>query len=290
MDAVVETYPAATRVLEDVENGKTRDAGVIQLYGPPGCLKRDTAALIAASMGMPALHIGWMDMRMRSDKVLNTLLARRADGRKRCVAISVHDGFMQRERLLGLLDYTEHNTFVVTASEHLQLSSLDYPMYPMALADLEVMLKRLAKKCAWAYHKDMLLPVYRYTDGVPAKVVNVVRAAQNEQTAAKVVKMITDRKEVRVAKSLYIALTSASSASYVEIAKVISDALEQVGWVELTELLNELIRTDILSGVAMNDVQLRDGGWKILEDFNPVSKNTFISGCFRLATTARSLR
>lgn len=289
MDAVLETYPAAGRVFQAVETDRLEGASVIQLYGPTGCLKKDTASEAARMLGLPVVHIGWMDLRMRADRVLNTLASRRADGIKRAVTISVHDGFMQRERLLGLLEYTEANTFFVLSTSRLQLASVDFPMYPLSQTDLEEMLKRLSKKCMWAYHKDMVNPVYRYTDGVPAKVVHVVRASQNEKTAARVVRMIEDRKETRVADKLYGVLTQAVSLQFVEIAKAINDALLEVGWVELAEHIQERIRTDILSGVAMNDSQLRDGGWKILEDFNPVSKNTFISGCFRIATAARSL-
>ena len=290
MDAVLEAYPAAGRVFQAIEADRLDGAHVVQLHGPVGCLQRDTASEAARMLDMPVVHIGWMDMRMRADKVLNTLLTRRADGKKRAVTVSVHDGFMQRERLLGLLEYTDANTFFVLSTAKLQLASVDFPMWPLSLVDLEDMLKRLAKKCMWAYHKDMLEPVYRYTDGVPAKVVNLVRASQNEKTAARVVRMIEDRKEVRIANKLYITLVGDITTQYVEIAKAIDDALLQVGWVELAEHIQERIRTDILSGTAMNDSQLRDGGWKILEDFNPTSKNTFISGCFRVATAARSLR
>lgn len=286
MDAVIECYPSAARVFDAVNSDRLSGVDIVQLHGPAGCLKRDVAALGLGMLGLPEISIGWMDLRMRSDKVLNTLLAPRCDGRKRGVVVSVHDGFVQRERLLGLLEYTAHNFFVVCATEKLSLPSVDFGMYPLPLNDLEVMLKRLSKKCEWSYHKDMLDPVYRYTDGVPAKIVHLIRACQSAKTPARVVKMIEDRKESRIADTLYTALTGAK-VPYTEVAKSINDALQQASWVELAERLQEYLRRDILSGVSMSEHALSDGMWSILEDFDPTSKNKFISGCFKIAAVAR---
>ncbi len=289
MDAVIQEYPAACRVFNALESDRLHGVGIIQLHGPAGCLKRDVAKLCVTAMGLQPVFIGWMDLRMRADKVLNALVTRRVDGKKRGVTISVHDGFMQRERLLGLLEYTADNVFFVCTTARLSIPSVDFSMFPLSLTDLEVMLKRLSKKCAWAYHKDMLEPMYRYTDGIPAKIVNVIRASQHEATAARVVKMIEERKENKVAENLYATLT-AGATSFTDIAKVIDDALQKVGWVELAERLQERIRTDILSGVALHESALQEGAWKILDEFDPTTKNKFVSGCFKIASTARGLK
>lgn len=280
-----EYFPCVEKFFAAIENDRLEDIDVIELYGPRGCLKSLVAEEYAARVGLPAAHLSWLDIRVRADKVLNRMLCGRADGKRRVTIIHAHEAFMMRERLLGMLEYTEHNQFVVVSSEDLKIGGARFPMFPLGNGAVEIFLKKSASKCAWRYDKAMVRPILRYTDGNPSALFDVIRLTRFAKTPGKVIEMLEEKTEYKEADKLYNVLTSGEGMA--TVAKAIDAALHNCGWAVLAEHIQQRLASDMLDENALPPSALESGAWELLEKFNPSSKSGFIAGCFRIATEVK---
>ncbi len=280
-------FPCVQRLLEAAENNKLDDVAVIELFGPAGCLKLDVARALASRFGNASLHISWLDMRVRTDKVINRLLCPTSAGGRRTVILSVHPGFVDNEKLLGLLEHTERNRFILVSNTKLGIGGAQFPILPLGDAEVEDFLKRASKKCAWKYDKAMVKPITTFTDGKPRALLDVVNMTQFTKTPGKVVEQLMERKDIKAASELYDVLVGGNQEAVV--AEAVAAALQKAGWAALAEHISQLLLTDILDADGLPKGALANGAWKLLETFNPHSKNTFVAGCFRIADGVKSV-
>lgn len=280
-------FPCVQRLLTAAEENKLDDVSVIELFGPAGCMKLDVARALASRFDGSMLHISWLDVRVRTDKVINKLLCPSMAGGRRTVIMSVHTGFVDNEKLLGLLEYTERNRFVLVSHTKLGIGGAQFPILPLGDAEVEDFLKRASKKCAWKYDKAMVKPIIMHTDGKPRALLDVVNMTQFAKSPGKVVEQLMERKDIKEATALYTVLVGGSKEAVV--AEAVAAALQKVGWAALSEHISQLLLSDILDADALPNGALANGAWKLLESFNPQSKNAFVAGCFRIAEGVKSV-
>lgn len=282
-----EYFPCVERFFKAMDEDRLEGADIIELYGPRGCLKKRVAEEYAIRQGMPYSNISWLDIRVRADKVLNRMLCPRADGKKRIMIVRAHGAFLDREKLLGLLEYTEYNQFIVVSDVDLKIGGVRFPMFPLGDDAVAKFLRKSAPKCAWRYDKALVRPVLRYTGGNPAALFDVVRMTRFAKTPGKVIEMIENTKEYKESEKLYGVLTAGEGIA--TVAKAIDAALHNCGWATITEHIQQRLATDMLNPEALPPQALENGAWQLLDSFNPTSKNEFIAGCFRIAQDVKQL-
>lgn len=277
---VLPYLPYAEKFFTAHEEGVLDGLNIIEFVGPAGCLRREIAEEYAKLLELTPMFLSGAELRIRPDKVYNRLQTPSVSGKRRLVILHVRGSYVIKELMIELVQYIEHNKFVLITDTPLNLGELTVRMGALSLEGVKLLLKRASKKTAWKFDHGLVAPVTRLTGGIPRRVIGFIQMSFHKTTPGAALKTLEDSAEVRAAKNLYTEITAGRSAG--ELGAAINAALEKCGWSMLADRISDMLVEDMLKPDALPDGALDKGAWELLRDFSPNNKQSFVAGCFAI--------